>query len=90
MDIHPMLKDWLEDLILFKSIYRLNAISINIPSLYFFLEMGKKKSSKTYGICLNQSTDGTQSLSTSHDFIFFWKWKKKKSSNSYGISRSPK
>ena len=31
MHIHPMFKDWLEDLILFKSIYRFNAISINIP-----------------------------------------------------------
>ena len=37
-----MLKDWLEDLTLFKSIYRFNAISINIPWLYFFSE-GEKK-----------------------------------------------
>lgn len=41
MDIHPMLKDWLEDLIMFKSIYRLNAISINIPSLLFFWKWKK-------------------------------------------------
>ena len=46
MDIHPMLKDWLEDLTLSTDSMQ----SLSTSHDFIFFQKGKKKSSNSYGI----------------------------------------